>query len=70
MTLNGKVEEAKAGESFLFVEESYLLYKKNPWQVKAGFQVFNWSATEVFHPSDIINSKFIGSDDSDKKKES
>ena len=67
-TINGKVEEAKAGESFLFVEESYLLYKKSPWLLKVGFQVFNWSATEVFHPSDIINSKFISGEDSDKKK--
>lgn len=67
-TINGKVEEAKAGESFLFVEDSYLLYKKKPWLLKAGFQVFNWSATEVFHPSDIINSKLIGGEESGKKK--
>tara|TARA_Y100001954_G_scaffold239259_1_gene312398 strand:- start:4245 stop:5567 length:1323 start_codon:yes stop_codon:yes gene_type:complete len=67
-TINGKVEEAKTGESFLFIEDSYLLYKKRPWLLKVGFQVFNWSTTEVFHPSDIINSKFIGGEDTDKKK--
>ncbi|MEE2743809.1 MAG: hypothetical protein VYD54_07880, partial [Bdellovibrionota bacterium] len=42
-TLTAKAEEAKAGENFLFLEEAFVMYKKSPWLVKVGFQVFNWS---------------------------
>ena len=67
-TLTAKAEEAKAGENFLFLEESFVMYRKSPWLVKLGFQVFNWSATEVFHPSDIINARSIGGDGIEEKR--
>jgi hypothetical protein len=67
-TLTAKAEEAKAGEHYLFVEEAFIMYKKRPWLMKFGFQVFNWTATEVFHPSDIMNAKSISGDDNDQKR--
>lgn len=43
------------------LEEAWLGYKKGPWQFRAGYQMLNWTATEAFHPADVINSRNLDS---------
>lgn len=39
------------------LEEAYLAYQLKKWRFKLGYQLLNWSATEAFHPVDILNSR-------------
>ncbi|MDJ0840721.1 MAG: hypothetical protein QNK37_29690 [Acidobacteriota bacterium] len=43
------------------LEEAYLGYRKSGWELRLGFQMLNWTATEAFHPADIINSRNLDS---------
>jgi len=45
--------------SALFPEEAFLEYKNNPVRVRLGYQLLNWTATEAFHPADIINARYL-----------
>ena len=45
--------------SALFPEEAYLEYKNNPLRVRLGYQLQTWTATEAFHPADLINSRYL-----------
>jgi hypothetical protein len=45
--------------SAFFPEEVWVEYKKNPLRIRVGFQMLNWTATEAFHPADIINSRYF-----------
>lgn len=48
-----------------YLEDLYAVYSfgsEREWRVSSGFQVFNWSATEAFHPADILNSRNYDSD--------
>src|SRR3989339_866830 len=36
---------------------SYYLKEDESASLSAGYKIFNWSATEAFHPADILNSQ-------------
>lgn len=50
------------------LEEAYVGYSAGPLGIRAGAQLLNWTATEVFHPADIINSRNFDSDPEDQEK--
>lgn len=50
-------DEQDSSRSVLIVEEAFIAYTTNKWSLKLGNQILNWSATEAFHPADIINSR-------------
>lgn len=54
------VEDDQRDESI--VEEAYILYDIEGWEFSYGAKLFNWTATEAFHPADIINSRVLDSD--------
>jgi hypothetical protein len=39
------------------VQQAYLSYRQDGWQVRAGKQVFDWSATDTISPADLINPR-------------
>lgn len=39
------------------LEELYLGGRSGPFHIRAGAEIFNWSAAEAFHPADILNSR-------------
>lgn len=39
------------------VEEGYVGYRKKPVRLRVGYQLLNWTATEAFHPADVMNSR-------------
>ncbi|HTE52400.1 MAG TPA: hypothetical protein VK698_16225 [Kofleriaceae bacterium] len=44
------------------LEEANVAYAIGPLNLTVGSQVLNWSTTEAFHPSDIMNSRNFDSD--------
>lgn len=44
------------------LQEAYGSYSSGPLTLRVGSQVVTWTATEAFHPSDIINSRNFDSD--------
>lgn len=50
-------DEQDTSRGVLIVEEAFIGYTAEKWSVKIGNQILNWSATEAFHPADIINSR-------------
>ncbi len=38
-------------------EDIYGSYQIKNWKIFAGLKILNWSATEAFHPADVINSR-------------
>ena len=45
-----------------YLKDAYLGLNFNNVEVLAGYQIFNWSTTEAFHPVDVINSRNYDSD--------
>ena len=43
--------------SVVVLEEMYLEYRHKNFRYRFGSQYFNWSATEAFHPADVVNSR-------------
>ncbi len=39
------------------IEELWADWRAAGWKIRAGAQLFNWTATEAFHPADILNSR-------------
>jgi hypothetical protein len=42
-------------------EELWLEVKLSRLRLRAGYQMINWTATEAFHPADVINSRYLDS---------
>lgn len=43
------------------VEEAWVSYRNAGWNVRAGVDIVNWSATEAFHPADVLNARNLDS---------
>ncbi|HKE19175.1 MAG TPA: hypothetical protein VKB80_30075 [Kofleriaceae bacterium] len=48
--------------NFFDLEEANVTYTLGPVSLVIGSQVLNWSTTEAFHPSDVMNSRNLDSD--------
>ena len=44
------------------MEEASIGYRNSGWEARLAIQILNWTATEGFHPCDIINSRNLDSD--------
>ena len=58
----GRFDALDQGRAVLVIEEAWAEYKKGPVRIRAGLDILNWTATEAFHPADIINSRNLDSD--------
>ncbi len=38
-------------------EELFVSWERSQWRIRAGYQMLNWTATEAFHPADVVNSR-------------
>ena len=57
----GRVGGLDQSRSILFAEDAYIAFRSKWVRIRLGTQVLNWSATEAFHPADIINSRNLDS---------
>ncbi len=64
----GRVDKDDPGRSVLGLEEAWLGYRKRGWDIRAGVQMLNWTATEAFHPADMMNSRNLDSDIENQEK--
>lgn len=60
-----RVDQKDSDRDFMALEDVYFsryLDKDQQWLALAGYKLFNWTATEAFHPADVINSRNFDSD--------
>lgn len=56
----GRVDQKDSDRSLVVVEDGYLsmtLGEDQTIKILGGYKLFNWTATEAFHPADQINSR-------------
>jgi hypothetical protein len=56
-----RLDPNDSGRSLITPEELYLNVEFGPVRLRAGWQMLNWTATEAFHPADIMNSRILDS---------
>jgi hypothetical protein len=54
-----RIDRKDEGRNFITIEDAYFSARLFSGQVKllGGYKIFNWTATEAFHPADQINSR-------------
>jgi len=57
----GRVDHEDSTRDLTALEEAWAGYRKGPWDLRLGFQMWNWTATEAFHPADVMNSRNLDS---------
>ncbi len=57
----GRVDHEDGSRDLTALEEAWFGYIRHGWDLRFGFQMLNWTATEAFHPADIMNSRNLDS---------
>lgn len=57
----GRVDNKDSSRDLTAIEEAWFGYRKKGWDVRLGYQMLNWTATEAFHPADVVNSRNLDS---------
>lgn len=57
----GRVAAEETEASALSLEEAYLGADAHVLDLSVGFQILNWTATEAFHPADVVNARDLDS---------
>ncbi len=60
-----RVDQKDSDRDFMALEDFYFsryLDSEQKWLALAGYKIFNWTATEAFHPADVVNSRNFDSD--------
>lgn len=55
-----RVDRKDAGRNFVTIEDGYFstrLFESGDIMLLGGYKIFNWTATEAFHPADQVNSR-------------
>ena len=58
----GRVDSEDDSRNIAALEEAWVGFRKRGWEAILGFQMVNWTATEAFHPADVVNSRNLDSD--------
>jgi len=58
----GRLDFLDEGRTVAFDEEAWIGYRRGNVEFRVGSRMLNWSATEAFHPADIMNSRNLDSD--------
>ncbi len=64
----GNASEGERKNSYVNLNEALWKHDFGSYGFRIGYQVFNWSDMESFHPADIVNPRFIDSDIEQIKK--
>lgn len=60
--LFGRADAFDSGRDAAFVEQAWIEYRRGRCRGRAGAEMWNVSATEAFHPADVLNSRNLDSD--------
>ncbi len=58
----GRMDRQDRDRNVLVPEEAWVQLRKDWLRVRFGYDILNWTATEAFHPTDIINARNLDSD--------
>lgn len=53
----GRVGALDLDRSLFFAEEGFFAFRSKWVRIRVGSQLLNWTATEAFHPADVMNSR-------------
>lgn len=62
LRVSAKADPYDSGRNRLNIEEAQWQWRADPWRVRLGAELVNWTATEAFHPADVINARDLDSD--------
>jgi hypothetical protein len=57
LRIAGRVDSVDKDRNLVYFEEAWVQAQYYFFNLKVGSQLFNWSATEAFHPAEIINAR-------------
>jgi len=53
-----RTDRLDSSRDVMFIEDAYFSMNfMQEWRLYAGYKIFNWTATEAFHPADVVNSR-------------
>ena len=58
----GRLDSQDFNRTILIVEELWAEWDLGDLEIRVGADILNWTATEAFHPADIINARNLDSD--------
>ena len=64
----GRFDALDDTRNIVDLESAYVSYTVKALSVLAGVQILNWTATEAFHPADVMNSRNYDSDPENPEK--
>lgn len=57
----GRLDRKDSERDLTAIEEFWAGYRDERWEARLGYQMLNWTATEAFHPADMVNSRNLDS---------
>jgi hypothetical protein len=54
-----RMDSADDSRRLIVPEELFISAELEPVRLRVGYQMLNWTATEAFHPADILNSRIL-----------
>ena len=60
-----RIDEKDRDRDLMRVEDAYFSWRlgeQQSYKLLVGYKIFNWTATEAFHPADMVNSRNYDSD--------
>ncbi len=60
-----RVDQTNTSRNIISFEDTFISYafgEEKKFNLFSGWQIFNWTATEAFHPADVVNSRNFDSD--------
>lgn len=60
--LFGRLDARDDRRTVLVAEEAYVQWKRGRHSARVGADIVNWTATEAFHPVDVLNARNLDSD--------
>lgn len=61
LSIVNQINNSANDSYYLFLEDNFIEYDIDNITLSGGTKIFNWSATEFFHPADVVNSKNFNS---------
>lgn len=58
----GRTDALDNRRSIVVVEEAWAQFRSGPIRLRVGADIVNWTATEAFHPADVINARNLDSE--------
>lgn len=58
----GRLDAIDEGRDRVVLEEAWVQYWRGKLKLRLGADIVNWTATEAFHPADVINARNLDSD--------